>query len=290
MTRKLWIASAAMAFLLIADAGVVSAQSRGRAEGPAPPPPAIEWDKKRLAQLERNVRKLEAQLNRNRDPNAPPTVIEPDPEVLSLRGRVSDLTDKLTDMEITVRRLSGDLETANFDLARARQEQVEARNELGPLRTRLAELETRLIAIEQGGVNAGGEEPQGDPQAEYDAAMKLMNEQAYTEAGNAFKAFIAKWPDAAQTPEAHYRLAESYFVRDEAELAVQSYARALKGWPETRWAAEATLKLATSFANLGKNAEACAMVSEFNKRYAATSSATAKTRAASIKSRARCSA
>ena len=288
MTRKLWIASAAMAVLLIADAGVVSAQSRGRAEGP-PPPPAIEWDKKRLAQLERNVRKLEAQLSRNRDPNAPPTVIEPDPEVLSLRGQVANLTEKLTDMESTVRRLSGDLETANFDLARARQDQVEARNELGPLRTRLAELETRLVAIEQG-AQSGSEEAQGDPQAEYDAAMALMNDQAYTEAGNAFKAFIAKWPEAEQTPEAHYRLAESYFVRDEAELAVQSYARSLKGWPQTRWAAEATLKLATSFANLGKNAEACAMVAEFNKRYAATSSATAKTRAASIKSRARCSA
>ena len=289
MTRKLWIASAAMAVLLIADAGVVSAQSRDRAEGPPLPPPAIEWDKKRLAQLERNVRKLESQLNRNRDPNAPPTIIEPDPEVLSLRGQVADLTEKLTDMESTVRRLSGDLETANFDLARARQDQVEARNELGPLRTRLAELETRIATIEQG-AQSGSEEAQGDPQAEYDAAMTLMNEQAYTEAGNAFKAFIAKWPDAPQTPEAHYRLAESYFVRDEAELAVQSYARALKGWPQTRWAAEATLKLATSFANLGKNPEACAMVAEFNKRYAATSSATAKTRAASIKSRARCSA
>lgn len=287
MTRKLWIASAAMAVLLIA--GAVSAQSRGRAEGPPPPPPAIEWDKKRLAQLERNVRKLEAQLNRNRDRDAPPTVIEPDPEVLSLRGRVSDLTDKLSDMESAVRRLSGDLETANFDLARARQDQVEARNELGPLRTRLAELETRLTTIEQG-AQTGSEEARGDPQVDFDAAMRLMNDQAYTEAGNAFKAFIAKWPEAEQTPEAHYRLAESYFVRDEAELAVQSYARALKGWPQTRWAAEATLKLATSFANLGKNAEACAMVAEFNKRYAATSSATAKTRAASIKSRVRCSA
>jgi len=290
MNRKIWIASAALAVLLIADTSAI-AQTRDR-EGPLPPPPAIEWDKKRLAQLERNVRKLEAQLNRiNRDPNAPPTVIEPDPEVVALQSQVRDLTDKLTDMEGTVRNLSGDLERANFDLARAKQDNADARAANEPLRAQLAALDARLAALEAGGAQTGSEEAAlGDPQVDFDAAMKLMNDQAYTEAGTAFQAFIAKWPDAAQTPEAHYRLGESLYVRDEAALAAQSYARALKGWPTARWAAEATLKLATSLANIGRNAEACAALGEFNKRYASTSSANAKNRAASIKTRAKCAA
>jgi tol-pal system protein YbgF len=288
MNRKLWIASAAMAVLLIAD-GSAMAQTR-RAEGPPLPPPAIEWDKKRLSQLERNVRKLEAQLARgNRDPNAPPTIIEPDPEVIALQAQVRDLTDKLTDMEGTVRNVSGDMERTTFELARAKQEAADARAALDPLRQRLSDMDARLAALEQAGTAPAGEEANlGDPQVDFDAAMKLMNDQAYTEAGAAFQAFIAKWPDAPQTPEAHYRLGESLYVRDEAALAAQSYARALKGWPTARWAAEATLKLATSLANVGRNAEACAAVVEFNKRYAPTSSANAKNRAASIKTRAKC--
>jgi tol-pal system protein YbgF len=290
MNRKLWITSAAMAVFLVADGGAALAQSR-RADGPEGPPPAIEWDKRRLQQLERNVRKLESQLHRqNRDPDAPPTIIEPDPEVVALQAQVLQMNDRLRDMEGTIRNLSGDLERATFELGHARDNQQVASQENGQLRTRIAELESRIAAIEAGAQNSGSEAAQGDPQVDFDAAMKLMNDQAYTEAGTAFAAFIEKWPDAELTPEAHYRLAESLYVRDEAALAAQSYARSLKGWPQTRWAAEATLKLATSLANTGRNAEACAALGEFNKRYASTSSANARNRANSIKVRAKCAA
>lgn len=285
LSRKTLMASAVTAALLagVFGTGAVVAQSRDDA-----PPPGVEWDKRRLERLERNVRKLENQLARaNRGPDAPLTIIEPDPEVTALTGRFNEMTDKLSDMESAMRRLNGELETATMELNRARQDAVEARNELGPLRTRIAELETRIATLESGAV-AGSEEAAGDPQVEYDAALKLVQDGSLLEGGRAFEAFIAKYPDAPQTPEAHYRLAETLFNRDEAELAVASYSRSLRGWPETRWAAEATLKLATSLAIIGRNPQACAAVAEFDKRYAASSSATARNRAASIKTRAKC--
>lgn len=285
LSRTRWMASAAVAVFIASLGGtaVVQAQSRDR---DAPPPPAIEWDKRRLERLERNVRRLESQLNRaNRDPDAVPTIIEPDPETVALQARVNEMADRLQDMEATLRRVNGALEDANMDLGRARQETVEARNELGPLRTRIAELETRIATLESG-VQAGAEA--GDPQGEFDAAMRLVNEGALNEAGAAFEAFVRKYPDAPQTPEAHYRHAETLYSRDETELAVAAYSRSLRGWPETRWAAEATLKLATSLANIGRNQQACAAAAEFDKRYAASSSANARNRSASVKTRAKC--
>lgn len=285
LSRKHLMASALTAALLagVFGTGAVVAQSRDDAA-----PPAIEWDKRRLERLERNVRRLENQLARaNRGPDAELTIIEPDPEVTALTARFNEMNDKLSDMESTVRRMNGELEEANMALARAREETVASRNELGPLRTRIAELETRIATLEANGA-AGSEEAAGDPQAEYDAALKLVVDGSLIEGGRAFEAFIAKYPDAPQTPEAHYRLAETLYNRDETELAVASYSRSLKGWPQTKWAAEATLKLATSLANIGRNQQACAAVAEFDKRYAATSSANARNRAASIKTRAKC--
>lgn len=282
LTKTQWLTSAVAAALLTAIAGTVAVQAQDQG-----PPPAIEWDKRRLERLERNVRKLEAQLARaNRDPSAVPTVIEPDAETLALQARVSEMADRLQDMESTVRRLNGEIEGASQDLNRARQDVVEARNELGPMRTRIAELETRIATLETGA--QVGSEAQGDPQGEFDAAMRLVNEGALNEAGSAFEAFVKKYPDAPQTPEAHYRHAETLYNRDESELAVAAYSRALRGWPTERWAAEATLKLATSLANIGRNQQACGAAAEFDKRYAASSSANARNRSAAIKTRAKC--
>ncbi|HYE42526.1 MAG TPA: tol-pal system protein [Caulobacteraceae bacterium] len=282
MTRTRLIASACAAVFIAAIGGAVVAQTQA--------PPAIEWDKRRLERLERNVRKLENQLSRaNRDPNAPPTIIEPDAEVVALQTRVDEMTQRLVDLEQTLQRVNGQLETSSYELDQARREGVAARNELEPLRARLGQMEERLARMEAAGVAAAAEAA-ADPQAEFDAAAKLAADGAHGEAIAAFEAFIEKFPDASQTPEAHYRLGEAYYNRDEPALAARAYSLSLAGWPKTRWAAEANLKLATSLANIGRNADACGAVAEFDKRYAPTSSANAKNRAAAIKTRAKCAA
>ena len=280
MTRKQWIVSAVTAAFVVNLGGAVFAQ-------PEEGPPVIEWDKRRLERLERNVRKLESQLARaNRDPNAAPTIIEPDPEVVALQSRVEELVTRLSDMETTLRRVNSELESTSFDLAQARRDQVAASNEIGPLRTRIAELETKIATLEQ---VAAAPSP-ANAQADFDAAVKLVQDGAHNEAIQALEAFVEKYPDATQTGEAYYRLGETYYVRDEPELAAAAYSKSLRGWPQTRWAAEGTLKLATSLANIGRNREACGAVAEFDKRYAQGSSANARSRAASIKTRAKCSA
>lgn len=283
MTRTRLIASACAAVFIAGLGGAVVAQTQAQ-------PPVIEWDKRRLERLERNVRKLENQLSRgNRDPNAPPTIIEPDAEVVALQTRVDEMTQRLQDMEQTLTRVNGQLETANYELDQARREATNARNDVEPLRQRLAQMEERLVRIEAAGA-AQAEAAAADPQVEFDAAAKLLADGANGEAIQAFEAFIDKFPDAPQTAEAHYRLGEAYYNRDEPALAARAYSVALKGWPKTKWAAEANLKLATSLANINRNPDACGAVAEFDKRYAASSSANARNRAAAIKTRAKCGA
>jgi tol-pal system protein YbgF len=281
MTRTRLIASACAAVFIAAIGGAVVAQTQA--------PPVIEWDKRRLERLERNVRKLESRLRRDRDPNAPPTIIEPDAEVVALQTRVDEMTQRLIDLEQTLQRVNGQLETSAYELDQAQRAGAAARNELEPLRTRLMQMEERLARVEAAGV-AAATEAAADPQVEFDAAAKLSADGAHGEAIAAFEAFVEKHPDAPQTGEAYYRLGEAYYNRDEPALAARAYSNSLKGWPKARWAAEANLKLATSLANIGRNSDACGAVAEFDKRYAPTSSANAKNRAAAIKTRAKCAA
>lgn len=110
----------------------------------------------------------------------------------------------------------------------------------------------------------------------------------YAGAGDAFEAFLAKYPADAHAPEAYYWLGESYYVRDQYGDATTAYARALKGWPKTPWAGDALIKLARSLTAVKQPADACTALGEFDRRYADTASKAAKTRADQARAKASC--
>jgi tol-pal system protein YbgF len=288
MNRLKLLACVALGALTIA-ADVAAAQ-------PLPPqgPPVIEWDKRRLDRLERNLRRLDRQLNQNAEVGNPPILLEPDPETVALQGQVADLTQRLGDMEATLQRLNGQLETTTFELQQARDAQTAAQAQVEPLRTKVAELEGRLAALEQAGAAAAGSEdapapaPTGSSASDFEAAMQLMLDGQLAQAASAFTAFLERWPNAAEAPEARFRLAETYFSRDDFAGAATNYALALRGWPKSRWAADATVKLATSLNALQRTTQACAALGEFERRYAAGAAATVRTRATALKTRAKC--
>ena len=116
----------------------------------------------------------------------------------------------------------------------------------------------------------------------------MMTSGDYTAASNAFAAFVAKWPNAPETPEAHYRLAETYYIRDDQPNSALEYAASLEGWPRAKWAPDATVKLAQAFSNLGHDKDACATLSEFDRRYAKDATTSVKGRAATLKTKAKC--
>ncbi|MBC6980303.1 tetratricopeptide repeat protein [Caulobacter sp. 17J80-11] len=266
-------------------AGPLAAQTKPVAVQPVEPP-AIEWDKKRLERLEKNVRKMEKALGQYNE-QGEPFVIQPDPEVVALQGQVASLTGKVADLEEALQRVNGQLESSNFELTKARQAQNASAAQIDPLLARIAALETKMATMDTAAASAPAKST-GSSASDFKAAKQMMLEGDYAAAEKAFEAFVEAWSDSPETAEAWYNLGEIRFTGSDREATAVAYAYALKGWPKTKWAPEAAVKFSTALAGAGRNKEACSALAEYNKRYAEGASAALKTRAAAAKTKAKC--
>lgn len=248
--------------------------------------PGIEWDKKRLERLDRNLRRLERSVQKVENKNAPPILIEPDPEVVALQATVDILSRKLDEQDARVTRLTGQLEealhalqtrndtlTARVDTLTKRAEQTEAH---------LKDLDTQLAPPPPPPISTGSAE------SDFDQAYSLLTNGNVDAAGSAFEAFTTSWPNASQTPEAWFRLAQIRSLKGDKTGSVGAYATSLKGWPKTTWAPEATVKLAVALGETNQGKQSCAALSEFDKRYATLASAPLKSEAKALATKAKC--
>ncbi len=130
--------------------------------------------------------------------------------------------------------------------------------------------------------------PVSDEAGAYRDARALLTSGDYAAATAAFQDYVARYPEAARAPEAYYWLGETYYLREAYRQSTGAYAAALKSKPKTTWAPDAMVRLGESLVQTNQNAQACAAADEFEKTYAARASAAAKTRAASVRRRAKC--
>ena len=77
----------------------------------------VQWDKRRLDQLDRNVRRLERALTQ-RNAAGQPVLVEPDPEVVAMQGQLEIMDRRLADVEQTFQRMNADSEYASCQYAR----------------------------------------------------------------------------------------------------------------------------------------------------------------------------
>ncbi|MDO1559579.1 tetratricopeptide repeat protein [Brevundimonas sp. 2R-24] len=249
----------------------------------------IEWDKRRLDRLDRNVRRLERALFQ-RNAAGEPLILEPDPEVIALQGRVELMDRRIGDLEGALRRVNGSVDDLTTELVQTRRQSVERQRDIDALRTRTAELESELTALKEANAEPPAPtSPTGEPGADFTAAMQALRAQDWATAVAAFDTFIAVWPDADQIPEAHFRLGQARAGQGDQAGAAQAYAAALRGWPRTSWAPEATVNLATALHAGGRTQQACAAIGEFERRYAQAPQAL-RQRVAALKTRAACAA
>lgn len=263
--------------------GVVAAQTV--------PAPAIEWNERRLERLERNVRKLEHALTQRNAAGVPASLLEPDPEVVALMSRVDLLDRRLGDLEATLMRVNGELETAAGDLDRASRANRDLQGRVEALTRRVAELEAAAAdAAEAAAADAPAQpnSPTGTDRGDYDAAMQLMMDGDYAGARRAFEVFAVTWPESERLGEAQYRLGETRYIADDMAGAAQAYAASLRGWPRAAWAGDATVKLATALHATERGPQACQALAEFNRRYAETSPGAVRNRATALARTARC--
>jgi len=269
----------ALGVVLIAGTTTVVAQN-------APMEP-VQWDKRRLEQLDRNVRRLERAVTQ-RNAAGQPVIIEPDPEVVALQGRFGIIDRRVDDMEATVQRVNGDLERLTFQLD-------EATRDNAALSTRVRDAEGRIRVLEEAAAAAraaareAAERAAASPTG--DAAGDLAAARAMTDPGQsaaALERLVVAWPSTPQAREAEWRLGDIQRAGDDHPASIQSYARALRDWPREPWAGEVTLKLARGLLATDNPRGACAAVDEFDRRYETSASQALRTIARQVREQAEC--
>jgi len=274
-TRLLGPALGVMAVLLASQvAPVARAQDQGFAEAPD----------KRLDRIEKQLREVRTIVLQAHATGAPVEIKEagPDPQVLSMAAR-------LDDMDQTLRRVTGQIETLQHDLGLARQDAADAKAQAAALSARLDKVEQQLAAMApgqpQGGQASAGPDgglagqaaaggappPPGPPPVDaktaYANARQLLLDGDYTGASAAFQDYVDHFPDTANARPARYWLGETKYIQEDYAGAAAAYLGAIRGWPQTQWAPDAVVKLSLSLAQLKKPKEACGALTEFARRY-----------------------
>jgi len=248
----------------------------------------IQWDRRSLERLDRNVRRLERALTQ-RNAAGQPVIMEPEPEVVALTSRVSIMDRRLNDLEATLQRVNADLERLTFQLD-------ETTRDKAALETRLSTAETRLrdmaaSAEREATLNApiSSTSPTGDAARDLTAAARLAASDPAL-GDRALQTVTLAWPDTPQAREANARLGDLRVSAGDHAGAVAFYAAALEGWPTTSWAGATVLELATALNATDRKTQACTALGEFDRRYAAAGSAALRTRAGDLRTRLACPA
>ena len=253
------------------------------------PLPAIQWDARRLDNLDRNVRRLERAITQ-RNNQGDPVLVESDPEVIALQGRVALMDQRLRDMEQTVRRVNGDLERLTFQLDESGGDNSALRARLNDAEERIATLEAAKAAAETAAreaAEAAARSPTGAAPSDLAAARALLASDPAR--GRAALELVAStWADTPSGREAMWRLGDIIRAGGDQAGAVQQYAQALQGWPTDSWAGEVTLKLARGLEATNRDAQACAALGEYDRRYAAASTPGLREIAARTRTQANC--
>lgn len=260
MTRKTLIASTlALSF--------VAASATAWAQTPMPDP-LDDRSVKRLEKMEKVVRELRSIVFQGRD-SGKPVVVQP----AETEAQMQALADRIGDLEGTLTRINGQNETLTLELDQTRQALTDSQKANQALADRLTALEGRTGQLETASLPPSTTEPTapagpaGDPNADFAKARQLMLDGDYDSAQLAFEAFVKAYGDNAKTPEARYWLGKTLSVRGAHAEAAGAYIGAIRGWPKTTWAPDATLELARSLIALKKPADACQTLDELTKRY-----------------------
>jgi tol-pal system protein YbgF len=215
--------------------------------------------------------------------------------------QVTALTDKLNDLEQTLVKANGQNELLGHELDQSKQDLAATKTRLQSLEDRLTTLDARLAAAEKAsselslqvngpppGAPVAEAPPAGDPAAEsFDQAYALLKGGETAKAQTAFSDFVTRYGDSAKGPEGRYWLGETLYVGKSYSDAATAYIGAIRGWPSTPWAPDATLKLARSLLALGRAPDACRTLDELGRRYP-KAPAPIPTRAAVTRASAQC--
>ena len=284
MTRKTLLASVAALSVALGAAAAWSQTPM--------PDPLDDRSVKRLEKMEKVVRELRSIVFQGQNSGKPVVVMPAETD-----AQIAALTDRVSDLEETLTRLNGANETLTYDLQQTRKALTASEAANRALGDRLAALEGRTVQLEAAAAAAAPQDPvvddaandAGAPAADFARARQFMNDGDYDSAEKAFAAFVKRYGDSEKGPEARYWWGKTLSVRGANADAAGAFIGAIRGWPKTTWAPDATLELARSLVALKKPADACQTLDELSRRYP-KAPATVLTRAQAVRVQAKCAA
>jgi TolA-binding protein len=228
-------------------------------------------------------------------PEAPPAAVG-NPASAPL----TDLSDRVGELERQLRTLTGQVEAAEFKLRTLEEAQAKQRADV---EFRLGALESRNApptvapppeaAAEPAAPKATAAKASAKP-ATADAAWKLAYANVVAKdwpaTETAMTAFIAEWPKSTRLPQANYWLGRSHAERDEHAEAARAFLKVYESAPRSAQAPDSLLGLAKAMVGLKKPKDACRVLGELDSVYGAKLTADQKTDAAAERKLAKCAA
>jgi tol-pal system protein YbgF len=273
---------------------VLKAQAQGNpvTVKEAGPDPEVEALKQRISDLEETLRKLNGQLEE----------IAHNAQLAAKAA--ADAAQANQALSTRVDRIEQPLLAAGAAALAAQQQQLGAApgpqaapppgpateqggGVLGSLRERGAGQPRDIQENPQDTAGKGG--AASDEAAAYRAARKTLDSGDYVGGAQALEDYLQKYPTSPRAQEANYWLGRTLALRNMPADAAGAYARALKGWPQTAWASDAVVRLASSLIDLKRGSDACKALAEFDSRYRAKATAAVRGRAKDVGGQAACS-
>jgi tol-pal system protein YbgF len=244
-------------------------------------------DARRLDQMEKVVKEMRDIVFKGRD-TGKPVVVEP----ADTDSRLADFTTRLSDLEQSLTRINGSLDATVHELDQAKRDNAALRDQVKSLTDRVAAMEQKQAeAAAPPPPAAAPEAPaasaQADPAEAFAQARQLMLSGSYDAAEAAFRDYVQTYPDAPRTPEARYWWGKTLSVKGSHAEAATAYLGAIRNWPQTSWAPDATVELARELVAAKRLEPACQILAELPKRYPKAAAAV-KSRAAAASAQAKC--
>lgn len=158
-----------------------------------------------------------------------------------------NLTQQVGAMERRDDEFQGRMEELEHDAETTAERQ---RRLYADLDARIQELETSMQArsarnVLDGGTLAPGQlpVPGGSDRDNYQAAIELIREQRYEPAAMAFQQFLVTFPDSELAGNAQYWLAESHYVTQLFDQALEEFGAVISKFPRSNKVPDALLKM-----------------------------------------------
>ena len=263
MIRRSPLRLAATAIALILVAGPVCAQT------PLDTDPLDAHDAKRLDRMEKVVRELRSIVFQMKE-TGKPVVVQP----ADTDARLQDLTTRISDLEQSLTRINGSLETTAHQLDESRRANADLVAQVKALSDEVAALKAPAAAPPPApAAEAAPPAPPSPAEAKasaaeaFSSARELMLSGDYDSAQSAFAAYVQAYPESPRTPEARYWWGKTLSAKGDHARAASAYLGAIRSWPKTSWAPDAVVELSRSLVALKKPDDACAALAALPRHY-----------------------